>query len=100
MYQNSTKNSMDNIPYVMPTFYNCQEKLPEFNGLNFTVKPIYFVVNNILYRGEYHKNGWFYAYQSCGDIEIMAIGNKQKFVKGISHKKEHEIYAEYWAYSN
>lgn len=35
--------------------------------------PIYFIVDNKLYKGEYHNNGWFYSYQLLG-IDVMARG--------------------------
>jgi hypothetical protein len=99
IYSEKIINPIPNIPFVVPTFYSCEEDLPDLKG-DLTVKPVYFTVNSILYRGEYHMNGWFYAYQSYGTIELMAIGNRDKFVKGMTHRKEHEIYADFWAYGN
>ena len=55
---------------IIGNFKEAKNEIPVIQeGL--TVK-VYFIVDNVLYKGTYHRNGHFYAYEICGGFDCFA----------------------------
>lgn len=75
-------------------FKDTKKETPKIKLGSFTVN-VYFICNNILYKGEYHTNGHYYAYKLGGDFDCFA--SKDGVVKGLGHSSTNEI-CTHWCY--
>ncbi len=75
-------------------FKDTKKETPKTKLMELTVK-VYFICNNILYKGEYHTNGNFYAYKICGSFDCFA--SKDGTFKGLEKDGENDI-CTHWCY--
>jgi len=52
-------------------FKDTKKEMPIVSPKQWTVA-VYFICENILYRGEYHQNGCFYAYRTTSQFDCFA----------------------------
>lgn len=75
-------------------FKDAKKDTPKIELSNFTVK-VYFISDNILYKGEYHTNGNFYAYKLNGNFDCFA--SKDGVYKGLDNDGKNQI-CSHWCY--
>ena len=74
-------------------FRSTKQVAPIIENFKLTV-PVYFIVDNRLYKGEYHANGNFYAYKILGSFDCFA-SKDGKYTGQMSGDNE---VCTYWCY--
>lgn len=67
---NNVKEDITTIA-IPPCFKPTAVEMPHVEPNSFTIE-VYFICEEKLYKGEYHMNGFFYAYKICGYFDCMA----------------------------
>jgi len=76
------------------TFRDPRKEQPRTNGM---VVSVYFMVKGVLYKGQYHCNGCYYAYKTCGGFDAFASATGN-FDKGLGHGDGKNDVCEGWCY--
>ncbi len=75
------------VPIIKTDFKEANKHVPVLPKTDLVV-PVYFICNNLLYKGEYHMNTCFYAYSMLGKMDCFASATGRfKDYNGIGQNK-------------
>jgi len=88
---------------IPPTFdwKSCKDEIPKLNKGIVSV-PVLFIVEDKVYAGHYHMNGFFYNDNRRGKGDLfLAVGNEYAAYR-LTSRREKDYYqrASYWTYLN